>query len=111
MVTTATPTAVSGGQRLIGPSRSVENWRSVHCGNGIGLPIRPGGTLKCRSFASPGGCLGSADWFNRRVVVNWKGCEPACVSGEPPSFSGASSYQSAPNGTDTELIFSGRFSE
>ena len=31
------------------------NFATGHCGNGVGLPIRPGGRSKCRSFTAAGG--------------------------------------------------------
>ena len=41
------------------------NFVSGHCGNGVGLPIRPGGRLKRRSFTAAGGTVTSAVWFRR----------------------------------------------
>src|SRR5664279_4926918 len=54
MDTTDTPTAVSPGQRVLPPIRSVENSKSEHCASDLVLASRPGGTVTYRSFASAG---------------------------------------------------------
>ena len=42
----------------------------------FGLPIRPGGSLKLRSFGSATGWRSRAVWLITSVVVSWNGCEP-----------------------------------
>ena len=95
MRTVATPTAVAALQRLRVPI-SARNSCSVHCGVASGLPIKPGGSVKLRSFGSATGSS-SVVWLTASVEVSWNGCEPACVSVVPFSFSGRSSYFSIPN--------------
>src|ERR1700722_12782342 len=100
MYTRATPTTVCDEHS------SLRKDASGHCANGVGLPINPGGSLKCRSFASAIGCP-SAFSLSISVVVNWNGCEPACVSTPPPSFSGLTSYVLTPNDCGVSPIVSG----
>jgi len=96
--TVATPIAEEAEQSLIGIAprfTSLANWASVHWARGVGLPISPGGSWATTFLGSAtlrGKPTLSGVWLLKvTTFVSWKGCEPACVSIEPPSFSGISS--------------------
>ena len=71
-VTRTTPTTVSCGHSLSVPWMRLKNCPEVHWGKLVGLPIRPGGSAKLRSFGCATGSA-AAVWLSASVVVNWNG--------------------------------------
>ncbi len=95
----ATPIALAAWHPLM-PSSIARKSCMAHCGIATALPTRPAGSGKRRLRGSPGDSLigardserpvAIASWLSWIVLVNWKGCEPACVVGAPPSDSACS---------------------
>ncbi len=114
-VTWAKPIAVSALQRLASPLSSALKSAPSHLGVLATFPISPGGSVKWRFFVSaglpyrktfvlpPAAASSNSVLVVSKTVESWKGCEPACVSSVPSSFSGRSLYASTPYGAGVSL--------
>src|SRR6185437_4997205 len=116
-VTEATPTAACSGHSESCPSPSlIKNCHSGQRETVLGSATKPTGRCAVICLAASAGPTDgepakpavSGPWSSAIVPVTWKECEPACVSGVPPSSSGVSSYSSTPNGDPPCEITTGR---
>src|SRR3954464_15488308 len=109
IATDAAPTAAASGHSLMSSSLIWKYTSSSHCGRVLAFPTRPAGSGK-RRLRGWAGCstplflTAIGPELNWTVVVSWKGCEPACQLGSPPSSSAWAAKLSIPNGARSGLI-------